>query len=132
VVAGLAGGDSDAAIAAGATSRIAHGAIARHPIATPEDVRGAHRLLYRILVKPQDNAVTRYLYRPVSFPLTRLLVWTPITPNQISYLVAALVALGCWLTASASMARVVAGTVVILAAAYVGCCECGVARVKPF
>jgi phosphatidylglycerophosphate synthase len=109
---------------------VPHGEIARHAIATPDERRAAHRMLYRILVKPQDNAITRHLYRPISFPLTRLLVWTPITPNQISYLVAAIVVIGCWLTASASMARVVAGTAVILAAAYLDCCDGEVARLK--
>lgn len=130
VIEALARGDGDAAIAQAATLRVPHGEIARHPIATPDERRAAHRLLYRILIKPQDNAITRYLYRPVSFPLTRLLVWTPITPNQISYLVAAIVALGCWLTASASTARVIAGTAVILAAAYLDCCDGEVARLK--
>jgi len=87
-------------------------------------------MLYRILVKPQDNAVTRYLYRPVSFPLTRLLVWTPITPNQISYVVAALVLLGCWMTAHASAHLATAGTAVILGAAYIDCCDGEIARLK--
>ncbi|HEX3759481.1 MAG TPA: CDP-alcohol phosphatidyltransferase family protein, partial [Kofleriaceae bacterium] len=134
VLEALARGDGDAAIAEAARSasppalRVPHGEIARHAIATPDDRRAAHRLLYRILIKPQDNAITRTLYRPISSPLTRLLVWTPITPNQISYLVAAIVALGCWLTASASPARVVAGTAVILAAAYLDCCDGEVAR----
>jgi hypothetical protein len=130
VIEALARGDGDAAIAETATLRVPHGEIARHPIATPDERRAAHRLLYRILIKPQDNAITRYLYRPISSPLTRLLVWTPITPNQISYLVAAVVALGCWLTASASTARVIAGTAVILAAAYLDCCDGEVARLK--
>jgi phosphatidylglycerophosphate synthase len=130
VLAALARGDGDAAIAGSATLRVPHGEIARHAIATPDERRAAHRMLYRILVKPQDNAITRHLYRPISFPLTRLLVWTPITPNQISYLVGAIVVLGCWLTASASMARVVAGTAVILAAAYLDCCDGEVARLK--
>jgi phosphatidylglycerophosphate synthase len=126
----LARGAGDAAIAATAAIRIPHGPIARHPIATPDDRRAAHRLLYRILIKPQDNAITRYLYRPVSFPLTRLLVWTPITPNQVSYAVAALVLLGCWLTAHADPDRVLAGTVVVLAASYLDCCDGEIARVK--
>jgi hypothetical protein len=130
VIDALARGDSDAQIAAGATARVRHGEIARHAIATAEDRRAAHRMLYRILIKPQDNAITRYLYRPVSFPLTRLLVWTPITPNQVSYLVAALVAIGCWLTADASMTRAIAGTAVILAASYLDCCDGEIARVK--
>jgi len=130
VIAALARGDADAAIAETATLRVPHGEIARHAIATIDDRRAAHRLLYRILIKPQDNAITRILYRPISSPLTRLLVWTPITPNQISYLVAAIVALGCWLTASASPARVVAGTAAILGAAYLDCCDGEVARIK--
>jgi hypothetical protein len=130
VIAALVRGDSDTAIAATATARIAHGDVARHSIATPDERRAAHRMLYRILVKPQDNAVTRVLYRPVSRPLTRMLVWTPITPNQISYLVAALVGLGCWLTAHADPDRALAGTAVILGAAYIDCCDGEVARLK--
>lgn len=130
VAAALARGDSDAAIAGGATARILHGAIARHPIATAHELRAAHRMLYQILTKPQDNAITRYLYRPISFPLTRLLVWTPITPNQVSYIVAALVLVGCWLTAHAGDDLVLAGTAVILGAAYLDCCDGEIARLK--
>ncbi|HET9627004.1 MAG TPA: CDP-alcohol phosphatidyltransferase family protein [Kofleriaceae bacterium] len=126
----LARGEPDTRIAAGATARIPHGPIARHPIATAEDRRGAHRMLYRILIKPQDNAITRYLYRPVSFPLTRLLVWTPITPNQVSYAVAALVAIGCWLVARASFGAVIAGTAITVVASYLDCCDGEIARLK--
>lgn len=130
LVAALARGDDDAALARPITARVPHGPLARHPIATPAERRAAHRMLYRILIKPQDNAITRYLYRPVSFPLTRFLVWTPITPNQVSYAVAALVALGCWLTARAGLGGVIAGTAVILAASYLDCCDGEIARVK--
>jgi phosphatidylglycerophosphate synthase len=130
VIANLSDGDSALVARLAAPLRVPHGQIARAPIATPEQRRQAHRVLYRILVKPQDNAITRYLYRPVSFPLTRLLVWTPITPNQISYVVAALVAIGCWLTAHQSMHSALLGTIVVLAASYVDCCDGEVARVK--
>jgi phosphatidylglycerophosphate synthase len=129
-VGALARGTSDEEIASQLATKIAHGPIARAPIGTVDERRAAHRLLYRILVKPQDNAITRYLYRPVSFPLTRLLVWTPITPNQISYLVAALVALGCWVTAHASMNMALLGTVIVLAASYLDCCDGEIARLK--
>jgi hypothetical protein len=110
--------------------KVQAGAIAHAPIATPEQRKAAHKLLYKILIKPQDNAITRYLYRPVSFPLTRMLVWTPITPNQISYLVAVMVAIGCWFTAHQSMTSVLIGTIIVLAASYVDCCDGEVARVK--
>jgi phosphatidylglycerophosphate synthase len=130
VIRNLAAGDVAFVNAQTGALRVPHGTIARAPIATPEQRRLAHRVLYRILIKPQDNVITRYLYRPVSFPLTRLLVWTPITPNQISYVVAALVAIGCWLTAHASFNMALAGTIVVLAASYVDCCDGEVARVK--
>jgi phosphatidylglycerophosphate synthase len=128
----LARGDSDADVAAGIEQapRIAHGSVARHSLATEADRRAAHRLLYTILVKPQDNAITRWMYRPVSFPLTRALAWTPITPNQISYGVAAMVALGCWVTAHASHGLAFLGTAIVLAASYLDCCDGEIARVK--
>ena len=129
VVAGLVS-DATALVMPEGATKIPHGKVARAPIATPTDRRTAHRVLYQILVKPQDNAITRYLYRPVSFPLTRLLVWTPITPNQISYLVAILVAIGCYFTAYASHAMALLGTVIVLVASYVDCCDGEVARVK--
>lgn len=132
ILAALEAGETDATAIAKISdaARIPHGPIARAPIGTPDERRAAHRLLYRILVKPQDNAITRYLYRPVSFPLTRLLVWTPITPNQISYLVAILVAVGCWVTAQPSLRMAVLGTAIVLAASYIDCCDGEVARVK--
>lgn len=129
VVAELARGASDTSLVAAATP-VPHGPVARAPVATPEQRRTAHRVLYSILVKPQDNAITRYLFRPVSFPLTRFLVRTPITPNQVSYVVAALVVLGCWLTAHASFGAALAGTIVVLVASYVDCCDGEIARLK--
>jgi hypothetical protein len=132
VIEALARGDSDSAIVENISdaARVPHGPVARAPIATREQRRDAHRLLYRILIKPQDNAITRYLYRPVSFPLTRMLVWTPITPNQISYFVAALVALGCWITAHRDVELALLGSVIILVASYIDCCDGEIARVK--
>ncbi len=131
-IAALARGETDTNLVVQLpdAARVVHGAIACHSLATREDRRAAHRMLYRILVKPQDNAITRYVYRPVSFPLTRLLVWTPITPNQVSYLVALLVALGCWVTAHASMNAALAGTAIVLAASYLDCCDGEIARLK--
>ena len=129
IIARLAAGARDTELVDGATPIPAR-PIARHAIGTPEERRAAHRLLYKILIKPQDNAITRYVYRPVSFPLTRLLAWTPITPNQISYLVGVLVALGCYLTAHASFEMAIAGTCTVLGASYLDCCDGEIARVK--
>ncbi len=130
LAASLARGDSDSAIAATANTQIAHGEIARHPVATAEDRRGAHELLYRILIKPQDNVITRYLFRPISSRISRLLVKTPITATQVSLVVAFLVALGCWMTLDPSTDMMIGGALVILAASYLDCCDGEIARVK--
>ena len=130
-VAALARGENAAAFSGAADAvRIRHGEIARHPIATPEDRAGAHRLLYKHLIKPQDNAITRYLFRPISLPLTKLLVRTPITPNQVSVIVGVLVVIGCWLTAHASYNMAIAGSLVVLASGYFDCCDGEIARLK--
>jgi phosphatidylglycerophosphate synthase len=133
-LAALSAGEDDRAVAgrllaSGATA-VEHGAIARHPVRDAAEARAAARLLEQILIKPQDNAITRHLYRPVSLPLTRLLVRTPVTPNQISYAVAILAALGLWMTAHASMAWAIAGTALVLVSSYVDCCDGEVARLK--
>jgi hypothetical protein len=132
VVDDLARGESDVAIVEKISDaeRVPHGDIARAPIATKQQLHAATQLLYRILIKPQDNAITRYMYRPISMPLTKLLVWTPITPNQISYFVAALVAFGIWLTAHHDVERTLLGSIVVLIASYIDCCDGEVARLK--
>lgn len=130
VIERLARGDGDDAIAATADARVPHGEIARHPIATREQRRAAHELLYRILIKPQDNAITRYLFRPISSRMSRVLVQTPITATQVSMVVAVLVALGCWLTLDPRPSRLIAGALTILVASYFDCCDGEIARVK--
>jgi hypothetical protein len=133
-LAALARGDDDRTIAArlvaSGAAAVPHGAIARYPVRDARERRAAARLLESILIKPQDNAITRYLYRPVSLPLTRLLVRTPITPNQISYVVAVMAAIGLWVTAHASMSWAIAGTAIVLASSYLDCCDGEIARLK--
>jgi hypothetical protein len=126
----LARGESDAVIASQPVARVPHGDIARHPVATPEDRRGAHAMLYRLLVKPQDNVITRYLFRPISSRISRVLVKTPATATQVSILVAILVALGCWMTLDPRTEMMIGGALVILFSSYLDCCDGEIARIK--
>ena len=133
LVAALAGGADDRELASasgGGAATVPHGPLARHDARTPAERRAAARLLYRIIHKPQDNAITRWLFRPASFALTRLLVHTPITPNQITFITAILVAVGCWLTAQPTPGGAIGGSALVLAAAYTDCCDGEVARLK--
>ncbi len=105
---------------------VVHGEIARHPVTSREERRAAEKFLFRIVHKPQDNWITRYVFRPISGPLTKLAVKTPITPNQVTYLTAVMVAIGVWLTID----HPVLGALMVVAASYVDCVDGEVARLK--
>ena len=57
-------------------------------------------------------------------------MWTPVTPNQISYFCAVLCAIGCFVTARAGFGNALLGSLIILIASYFDCCDGEVARVK--
>jgi phosphatidylglycerophosphate synthase len=124
----------DAVIAAGwleaGAARIVHGPVARHPATTPAERKAAGRFLEQIVHKPQDGPVTRYAFRTVSVPITRLLLRTPIAPNHISLLVAALGIVGVYFTAQRSYDSVILGAGIMLAANYLDGCDGEIARLK--
>lgn len=129
--AAIAKGDNTAEFAGTeSVKRVEHGAIARHPIATPEDRAGAHELLYRLMVKPQDNAISRYVFRPVARRLSKVLVHTPITPNMLTMLVAAMIGVTCVLTATDDMRLVIIGALIQASTGYIDCCDGEIARLK--
>ena len=51
---------------------------------TPADVKAATRKLLAGVRKPTDGPIARYINRPISISISRLLVRTPVTPNMIS------------------------------------------------
>jgi phosphatidylglycerophosphate synthase len=133
-LAALAAGRGDRALAhellaTGAVTR-PHGPIARHPVTCPKERAAAEKLLYQTLVKPQDNIIARALFRPVSLAMTRVLVATPVTPNQLTTVTMILVALGLWLTAQPQPSSAILGSLVILLSNYVDCCDGEIARLK--
>ncbi|MFH0899788.1 MAG: CDP-alcohol phosphatidyltransferase family protein [Pseudomonadota bacterium] len=109
---------------------VPHGEIARHPAVTAAERRQATRMLFRLVHKPQDGPVTRWLYRPVSYPITRLLLPTPVKPNHVSTAVLLLGVLGCYLTAGPSYWHVVIGSAIVLFAGYLDSCDGEIARLK--
>lgn len=118
-------------LAGGATRiELADGAIAHHRAVTRDERRAAARMLYRIIHKGQDGPVTRYVYRPVSLPITKLLLPTPITPNHVTLFCAVLSAVGIYLTASYQYASVLWGAVLIQIAAFLDGCDGEIARLK--
>ncbi len=55
-----------------------------HDIDTPVDVVEAERKLLASVRKPTDGPIARYINRPISMAVSRQLVKTSITPNQLS------------------------------------------------
>lgn len=124
---------SDVAAVAGDQSgfeRIPHGPIARHPATTPAERRGAARMLMRILVKDEDSPTSKYFYRPLSRPLTRLLVGTPITPNQVTCVTLLLGILGAWFTSRWGQHNLILGAALIVAAGVVDGCDGELSRLR--
>ena len=131
VVAALgAPGATVASIAWADAEAIVHGDIAVHPATTPAERTAAGHMLQRLNIKTEDNPVTKHCYRPLSRPLTQLLIHTPFTPNQISFAVGVLGVFGCWLTAQAGQAALIWGAAIIFFAGVLDGCDGEIARLK--
>lgn len=68
---------------AGAETRPLHGGTAIR-VATRQDLPAAERQLCRNLIKPTESAISKQFDRKISLAITRHLLRTPVTPNQIS------------------------------------------------
>lgn len=111
--------------------RIVHGDIARHVARTPEERKAAAKMLLRILIKPtEDSPVSQYIYRPLSKPLTLLLLRTPITPNQVTIFVGILGLIGCVLTALPGQTMLIVGALLVFVAGIIDGCDGEIARLK--
>jgi phosphatidylglycerophosphate synthase len=110
---------------------IPHGDIARHPATTRAERAGAARMLMQLLVKKtEDSPVSKYVYRPLSRPLTRLLLHTPITANQVSYVVALIGLLGCWFTARPGHQNLVIGAALVFVSGIIDGCDGEISRMR--
>ncbi len=111
--------------------RIVHGDIARHPATTPTERKAAVRMLLRILVKQDlDSPVSKYIYRPLSQPLTRVLLHTPVTANQVSYFVGFLGLLGCWFTAQPGQSSLIIGAALVFISGIIDGCDGEISRLR--
>jgi phosphatidylglycerophosphate synthase len=105
----LAGGD--ATIAA---EDVVCGPRARHPARTPEERRRADAWQFELIHKPLDNVVTRYFYRTLSRPLTRMFLLSPLLPNHITLISTAFALGGCAIAAGAGYGAHVLGLALLV------------------
>src|SRR6185369_5053856 len=67
------------------------------PVVDARSRSAAVRALLRSLRKPQDGWTSTYLNRHVSLAITRVLVATPFSPNQVSIVILAIGLAGAYL-----------------------------------
>jgi len=90
----------------------------------------AEQGLFRSLGKPSDGYVARFLNRPLSTALTRVLAQTAVTPDRVSLGVLGLAIGAAWLVSQGSPAGFVLGCLLNQAASTLDGCDGELARLK--
>ncbi len=107
-----------------------HGDIARHPARTHAERKAATYFLFGLVRKAQDTWLVRNFNRKVSYPFTRLMLPTPITPNMISIAVFIIGVIGCIVLTQPGYGPPVWGTALLLFAGYIDGCDGEIARIR--
>jgi CDP-L-myo-inositol myo-inositolphosphotransferase len=94
---------------------------------TPEDLQRAQRLVIDEAIGGQDGLVSRYVNRQISRRLTKLLLNTPVTPNEVSLLSFGLAVVGGRLLMSQRMHL---AAVLIQLSSILDCCDGEIARAR--
>lgn len=98
---------------------------------TPKSLSHAKNALLQSLSKPDDDGIiSRYLNRPLSRWLSKMLVCTPISPNGISIMSFAIGIVGAFMFSIGEFAWTITAGLVIQMASIVDGCDGEVARLK--
>jgi 1L-myo-inositol 1-phosphate cytidylyltransferase / CDP-L-myo-inositol myo-inositolphosphotransferase len=92
--------------------------------------RLAERALFRSLRKPQDGWTSRHLNRYISLSISRLLVRTPLHPNQVSVGILGVGIVGAVMAAQGSYGTLVAGAALFQAQSVLDGCDGEMSRVS--
>lgn len=101
-----------------------------HPADSPAARRAAEDTLFRSLRKRTDGPVSRYLNRPMSLFVTRRLVNTNITPNQMTIVANVIGALGVWFVFQATWSTLALGGMLVHLQSVLDGCDGEMARLK--
>ncbi|MBI5624134.1 MAG: CDP-alcohol phosphatidyltransferase family protein [Elusimicrobia bacterium] len=99
------------------------------PADSAEAIHRAKKALYDRLPQPNDGYIAQ-LDRRISIPISKLLVRTPVTPNQITASALVLGLLGSWLIATGVHSWQVAGALILWFCVILDGCDGEVARLK--
>ena len=96
-------------------------------LASPSGRRRAERALVRGTGKASDGLVSRYLNRPISRAISRVLIQLPVTPNGVTFFGVLLSLLSTWFVLRGQF---VAGTLLIQLTSILDGCDGEIARAK--
>ena len=96
----------------------------------PIDLKNAEHLLCEKLKKQTDGPVSKYLNRPLSLRISKFLLKTPITPNQMTLISFAIGILGASLFFKGEYLFLVAGALLIHLHSVLDGCDGEIARLK--
>jgi len=99
------------------------------PVIDSKSAKVAERALFRSLRKAADGWTSRWLNRYISLAVSRWLVRTPLSPNQISAVILAVGLLGAYLASRGSYASLAVGAVLFQMQSVLDGCDGEVSRV---
>ncbi len=96
----------------------------------PENAEKVEKILFRSLIKDSEGLMSRFLERRISLAISRKLVNTSITPNQIT-LISILIGLAgaCLISIEKGLPQIL-GSILFLAHSIVDGCDGEIARIK--
>ena len=97
---------------------------------TIPDIRYAERLLLRATRSPRDGIVAKRLNRGVSNRISKWLIKTPITPNQISIFNLLLMGFAAWLISFGKPLNTIIGGILFQLTSILDGCDGEVAQIK--
>ncbi|RMF85917.1 MAG: CDP-alcohol phosphatidyltransferase family protein [Nitrospinota bacterium] len=96
----------------------------------PGDVKEAEDALFQTLVKETDSPITRLIARKISLRISRLLMSTPITPNQITLFCLGIGLIGAFLFTIPHPLAQIGGALLFLLSTILDGCDGEIARLK--
>ena len=99
-------------------------------LASASQIPEVQRRLLRTTGKPTDGLVARTLNRPISQLVSRWLVQTRVTPNQVSFLVLSVLAASTWILSWGTPQGFVIGMLLFHLASVLDGCDGEIARAK--
>lgn len=100
------------------------------PTSTRAERDAAERLLLGTLFKPTDGMISRGINRPISLRVSRLLLGTPITPNQTTLVAAAVGFAGIAAVLAWGEAGLIPGAILVQLQSILDGCDGEISRLK--